>query len=208
MAWGPEAACHANLLLRVGDELINEMMCQRARGLLRFWRRLRYCRRLRRLELEPRLGGNAYKLVVAQFNCLTKLANIRGAERGRLAVGAVHERDAGAHPPVDITQSAFDASEAVCLRSPLSTLPAGIKSRRFRNAHHHGFWPQQPAVAWDQRPDRRTRRALRHLSYSYVPPFGPAMLVTQDPKADIHACSRMSALGTAMGTLSSTEAAA
>jgi len=36
-------------------------------------------------------------------------------------------------------------------------------------------------VAWDQRPDRRTRRALLHLSYSSAPPFGPVMLVTQDP---------------------------
>src|SRR5262249_48719379 len=23
-------------------------------------------------------------------------------------------------------------------------------SRLFRNAHHHGFWPQQLAVAWDR----------------------------------------------------------
>jgi hypothetical protein len=30
-------------------------------------------------------------------------------------------------------------------------------------------------------PDRRTRRALLHLSYSCAWPFGPAMLVTQDP---------------------------
>jgi hypothetical protein len=30
-------------------------------------------------------------------------------------------------------------------------------------------------------PDRRTRRALLHLSYSCAPPFGPAILVTQDP---------------------------
>jgi hypothetical protein len=36
-------------------------------------------------------------------------------------------------------------------------------------------------VAWDQRPDRRTRRALLHLSYSYAPPCGPAMLVTHGP---------------------------
>src|SRR5216684_126063 len=86
----------------------------------------------------------------------------------------------GSPPGFDIAQSAFDASEAVCLRSPLSTLPAGIMSRRFRDAHHHGFWPQQLAVAWDQRPDRRTRRAILHLSYSYAPPFGPAILVTQD----------------------------
>ena len=57
----------------------------------------------------------------------------------------------------------------------------GSSSRRFRNAHHHGFCPLQLAVAWDQRPDRRTRRALLHLQYSCEPPFGPAILVTQDP---------------------------
>src|SRR5262249_1238885 len=31
-------------------------------------------------------------------------------------------------------------------------------------------------------PDCRTRRALLHLSYSYASPFGPAILVTQDPQ--------------------------
>jgi hypothetical protein len=31
-------------------------------------------------------------------------------------------------------------------------------------------------------PDRRTRRALLHLSYSCARPFGQAMLVTQDPQ--------------------------
>ena len=36
-------------------------------------------------------------------------------------------------------------------------------------------------MAWDQRPDRRTRRALLHLSYSCAQPFGPATLVTHDP---------------------------
>src|SRR5215510_1025213 len=36
-------------------------------------------------------------------------------------------------------------------------------------------------VVWDQRPDRRTRRALLHLQYSCATPCGPAMLVTQDP---------------------------
>src|SRR5215217_6850859 len=30
-------------------------------------------------------------------------------------------------------------------------------------------------------PDCRTRRALLHLSYSYAPPCGEAMIVTQDP---------------------------
>src|SRR5262249_20911214 len=32
-------------------------------------------------------------------------------------------------------------------------------------------------------PDCRPRRALLHLSYSCAPPFGRAMLVTQDPSA-------------------------
>jgi len=30
-------------------------------------------------------------------------------------------------------------------------------------------------------PDCRPRRAILHLSYSYASPFGPALLVTQDP---------------------------
>jgi len=67
-----------------------------------------------------------------------------------------------------------------CARLSRPCLPGSL-SRRFRDAHHHGFWPQQLAVAWDQRPDRRTRRAFLHLSYSYAPPCGPAMLVTHDP---------------------------
>ncbi len=53
----------------------------------------------------------------------------------------------------------------------------GSSSQRFRSAHYRGFCPQQPAVAWDPRPDRRTRRALLHLKYSCAAPFGPAMLV-------------------------------
>src|SRR5712692_8014698 len=68
-----------------------------------------------------------------------------------------------------------------CARLSQPCLP-GSSSRRFRNAHHRGFWTQQLAVAWDQRPDRRTRRDLLHLSYSCAPPFGPAILVTQDPQ--------------------------
>jgi hypothetical protein len=43
------------------------------------------------------------------------------------------------------------------------------------------FCPQQLAVAWDRRPDHRTRRALLHLQYSCASPCGPAILVTQDP---------------------------
>src|ERR1700738_4721535 len=32
-------------------------------------------------------------------------------------------------------------------------------------------------------PDCRPRRTFLHLSYSYAPPCGPALLVTQDPSA-------------------------
>src|SRR5436305_2048384 len=32
-----------------------------------------------------------------------------------------------------------------------------------------------------QEPDCRPRRTFLHLSYSYATPFGPAILVTQDP---------------------------
>jgi hypothetical protein len=31
----------------------------------------------------------------------------------------------------------------------------------------------------------RTRKAFLHLSYSYAPPCGPALLVTQDPSATL-----------------------
>jgi len=37
-------------------------------------------------------------------------------------------------------------------------------------------------------PDCRSRRALLHLSYSYASPCGPALLVTQDPKAPLTGC--------------------
>src|SRR5215475_4305636 len=63
-----------------------------------------------------------------------------------------------------------------CARLSRPCLPGSL-SRLFRNAHHHGFWSQQLPVAWDQRPDRRTRRACLHLQYSYAAPFGPALLV-------------------------------
>src|SRR6516164_5254853 len=78
--------------------------------------------------------------------------------------------------------SGFDTSAAVRLRSPLSTVPAGILSRRFRNAHHHGFCPQQLAVAWDQHLITEPEGGLLHLSYSCTSPRRLAMLVTQDPK--------------------------
>src|SRR6266699_766243 len=91
--------------------------------------------------------------------------------------------EAGSHPPVLASSNPLSTLHRrfACARLSQPCLP-GSSSRRFRNAHHHGFSPQQLAVAWDQRPDRRTRRALLHLTYSCAPPCGPAILVTQDPK--------------------------
>ncbi len=40
-------------------------------------------------------------------------------------------------------------------------------------------------------PDRRTRRALLHLSYSCAAPFGPAILVTQSHKRTLKACANV-----------------
>src|SRR5215471_863931 len=67
---------------------------------------------------------------------------------------------------LDIAYVNFDTSSAVYLRSPPSTLPAGILSWRFCNAHHHGIWPKQLAVD-----DCRPRRALLHHSHSWAPPI-------------------------------------
>ena len=79
-----------------------------------------------------------------------------------------------------------------CARLSRSCLPRSM-SRRFRDAHDHGFCPQPLAVAWDRRPDRRTRRALLHLQHSCAAPFGPAMLVTQDPTRNSAWCARCDA---------------
>jgi hypothetical protein len=66
--------------------------------------------------------------------------------------------------------------------SKLPHLDHACTAPTFRDAHHNGCWPQQLAVAWDRRADRRTRRTLLHLQYSYAAPFGPAILVTQGTK--------------------------
>jgi len=86
------------------------------------------------------------------------------------------------HPPVLTSPNPLSTllQRFACARLSRPYLPGSL-SRLFRDAHHPGFWPQQLTVAWDQRPDRRTRRDLLHLQYSYAAPFGPAMLVTQDP---------------------------
>src|SRR5436189_4842258 len=40
-------------------------------------------------------------------------------------------------------------------------------------------------------PDCRPRRAFLHLSYSYVPPCGPAILVTHCPIGDLRRCGNV-----------------
>jgi|SRR5215831_1301930 len=62
---------------------------------------------------------------------------------------------------------------------PLSTIPAGIIVPTFPQRSPPRLLTAAAAVVWNQRPDRRIRRALLHLQYSYAPPFGPAILVTQ-----------------------------
>jgi DNA-binding NarL/FixJ family response regulator len=69
----------------------------------------------------------------------------------------------------------------VRLRSPPSTVPAGIIVPTFPQRS-----PPRPLAAaacggLGSAPDRRTRRALLHLSNSCASPCGPAMLVTHDP---------------------------
>jgi hypothetical protein len=54
-----------------------------------------------------------------------------------------------------------------------------IPTGKVERGERHG------AVTWDQRPDRRTRRAYLHLQYSYAAPFGPTLLVTQDPLREV-----------------------
>jgi len=41
--------------------------------------------------------------------------------------------------------------------------PAGIIVATFPQRSPPWPWPKRPAGAWDQRPDRRTRRAYLHL---------------------------------------------
>src|SRR2546422_11303661 len=44
-------------------------------------------------------------------------------------------------------------------------------------------------------PDCRPRRALLHLSYSCASPFGPAILVTHDPRRTSHGQTQTSGSG-------------
>src|ERR1700687_4403233 len=57
-------------------------------------------------------------------------------------------------------------------RNPVPTFPQRSPPSLLRTAACGGL---------GSTPDCRPRRALLHLSYSYAPPCGPVMLVTQDP---------------------------
>jgi hypothetical protein len=76
---------------------------------------------------------------------------------------------------------------------PISTLPKRFACARSLNHTCRNLVPAFPqrSPPWllttaacgglRSTPDCRPRRALLHLSYSYAAPFGPALLVTQDP---------------------------
>jgi hypothetical protein len=89
--------------------------------------------------------------------------------------------EVGPAPGFDIVYAAFDTSSAVRLRSPLSTLPAGIIVPAFPRRSPPRLLTAAARGGLGSAPDCRTRRALLHLSYSYAPPCGPAMLVTHGP---------------------------
>ena len=97
------------------------------------------------------------------------------------------------HPP----NSSQELGQPPVLTSsnPLSTLlqrfacarlsravPAGIIAPTFPQRSPPSLLTTAACGGLGSTSDCRTRRALLHLSYSCAPPFGPATLVTQDPK--------------------------
>src|SRR5262249_41973584 len=74
------------------------------------------------------------------------------------------------------------ASAAVRLRSPLSTVPAGIMVPTFPRRSRPWLLTTAACGRLRSAPDRRTRRALLHLSYSCAPPILATALVTHDPE--------------------------
>jgi len=63
--------------------------------------------------------------------------------------GIARARPAGRVTPRFRHQLSTLLQRFACTRLPRPCLPGSL-SRRFRNAHHHGFWPQQLTVAWDR----------------------------------------------------------
>ena len=66
----------------------------------------------------------------------------------------------------------------VRLRSPPSTVPAGILAPAFLQRSPPSLFTTAACSGLGSVPDDRTRRALLHLSYSCISPFGPAIFVT------------------------------
>jgi hypothetical protein len=83
-----------------------------------------------------------------------------------------------------IAYSLFDTSSAVCLRSPLSTVPAGIIVPAFPQRSPPLLLTMAACGGLRSAPDCRPRRALLHLSYSYAPPYSDGARDTR-PKSDI-----------------------
>ena len=58
----------------------------------------------------------------------------------------------------------------------------GSRLSQIARFHRHNLQhPPRPPAVLRSTPDCRTRRTYLHLSYSYASPFGPALLMTQDP---------------------------
>ncbi len=68
------------------------------------------------------------------------------------------------------------------LRSPLSTVPAGIIVPAVPQRSPPSLFTTAACGGLGSPPDGRPRRALLHLSYSCAAPFGLAILVTHDPQ--------------------------
>src|SRR5262245_33756988 len=84
--------------------------------------------------------------------------------------------------------TAFDTSAAVRLRSPLSTVPDGIIVLAFPQRSPPRLLTAAACGGLSSAPDRRTRRALLHLSYSCAPPILATALVTHDPILPFRVC--------------------
>src|SRR5215467_1026079 len=69
----------------------------------------------------------------------------------------------------------------VCLRSPLSTLPARIIVPAFPQRSPPRHLIAAACGGLRSAPDCRTRRALLHLSYSCAPPILTSVLVSHNP---------------------------
>ena len=79
--------------------------------------------------------------------------------------------EVGSPPGFAIAYSLFDTSSAVRLRSPLSTVPAGIIVPAFPQRSPPLLLTTAACGGLRSAPDRRPRRALLHLPYSYAPPY-------------------------------------